>query len=148
MLELLFCMLLRCMYGWKYDSVAVTALLAALASAVTTLHILLSFWFFYLFLAILEYIMLYNMIYKLHRINLCHLRHMNFTVYAHFKSAKRIFLLCFVLIFGLIWMNRSIRHFALINWIATSKPNTNRIFVQCNSNLNNWWSFCFILYRI
>lgn len=39
-----------------------------------------------------EYIMLYNIAYKLHRINLCHLRHMNFTVYAHFRSAERIFL--------------------------------------------------------
>lgn len=38
-----------------------------------------------------EYIMLYNIIYKLHRINLCHLRHMNFTVYTHSHSTHTHF---------------------------------------------------------
>lgn len=66
--------------------------------------------FFYLF-GHSEYIMLYNIIYKLHRINLCHLRHMNFTVYAHFrKNGASVLLFCSRLLILLLLLLLSFSH--------------------------------------
>ena len=69
----------------------------------------------FIFLAIhSEYIMPYNIIYKLHRINLCHLRHMNFTVYTHTHTLqeKRFGAVSFIFAFLLYIHLMILSHFA------------------------------------
>lgn len=59
------------------------------AARVKLLPLLLHSYYYYhrsdsfIFFGQSEYIMLYNIIYELHRINLCHLHHLDFTVYTH-----------------------------------------------------------------
>lgn len=84
-LELLLCVLLHCVDA----GVAVTHSLYRCCERVKLLPLLLHSYYYYhrsdsfIFFGQSEYIMLYNIIYELHRINLCHLHHLDFTVYTH-----------------------------------------------------------------
>lgn len=84
-LELLLCVLLHCVDA----GVAVTQSLYRCCERVKLLPLLLHSYYYYhrsdsfIFFGQSEYIMLYNIIYELHRINLCHLHHLDFTVYTH-----------------------------------------------------------------
>lgn len=109
------------------------------ACIITVVFFLLSFWPFGGRERLeREYIMLYNIIYKLHRINLCHLRHMNFTVYTlthtHTNTSGKAIPCCFfvIIFFCFSRLYLVLSHFAGLCYYCHPVHRISVCFQHCN----------------